>query len=51
VTLAMTLAWAILSALILAADLQPGPLVSMAYLVTCVYFATIGFILQLTRRA
>jgi phosphatidylcholine synthase len=50
-TLAMTLAWAILSAVILAADLQPGSFVSTAFLVTCVYFGTIGFILQMTRRA
>jgi phosphatidylcholine synthase len=51
VTLAMSLAWAILAALVLAADLRPGPVLSAAFLIASAYFATIGFILQVTRRA
>jgi phosphatidylcholine synthase len=51
VTLAMSLAWAILAALVLAADLRPAPVLSAAFLIASAYFATIGFILQVTRRA
>jgi phosphatidylcholine synthase len=51
VTLVMTLAWAVLSALVLAANLEPGLFVSTAFLVVSAYLGLIGFILQFTRRA
>jgi phosphatidylcholine synthase len=50
-TLAMTLAWAILAAVVLAENLQPGPIVSTAFLIVSAYLGAIGFILQMTRRA
>lgn len=50
-TLAMTLAWAILSAIALAQNLQPAPLVSIAFLAASAYLGVIGFYLQVTRRA
>jgi phosphatidylcholine synthase len=50
-TLAMTLAWAVLAAVVLAANLQPGPIVSTAFLIVSAYLGAIGFILQMTRRA
>jgi phosphatidylcholine synthase len=49
VTLMVTGAWAVLSILALAANLQPGPLVAVAFLATSAYLGVIGFVLQLTR--
>jgi phosphatidylcholine synthase len=49
VTLAVTGAWAVLSILALAADLQPGPVVAVAFLATSAYLGLIGLVLQLTR--
>ncbi len=50
VTLAVTLAWAVLSVLALASDLQPGPVVALAFLAASAYLGVIGIVLQLTRR-
>jgi phosphatidylcholine synthase len=49
-TLAVTLAWAVLSILALAADLEPDPLVAVAFLAASAYLGIVGIILQLTRR-
>jgi phosphatidylcholine synthase len=49
-TLAVTLAWAVLSVLALIADLQPGPTVWVAFLAASAYLGVIGIVLQLTRR-
>ena len=49
-TLAVTFAWAVLSVLVLIADLQPGPVVAVAFLAASAYLAVIGAILQLGRR-
>jgi phosphatidylcholine synthase len=49
-TLAITFAWGLLSVLVLAADLQPGPVVSVAFLAASAYLAVIGAVLQLFRR-
>jgi phosphatidylcholine synthase len=48
-TLVMTLAWAVLSVLVLAENLQPGRVVATAFLVVSAYLGAIGFILQMTR--
>jgi len=48
-TLLMTFLWAILAFLALAADLRPGPFVSVALAVTSLYLAGIGAYLQATR--
>ncbi len=48
-TLLVTFLWAILAILALAADLRPGPFVSVALAVTSVYLAGIGAFLQATR--
>jgi phosphatidylcholine synthase len=50
-TLAVTLAWAVLSILALASDLQPGPVVGVAFLAASAYLGVIGVVLQLTRRS
>jgi phosphatidylcholine synthase len=50
-TLAVTGTWAILSALALAANLQPGPVVAVAFLAASAYLGVIGFVLQMTRRS
>jgi phosphatidylcholine synthase len=49
-TLAVTLAWAVLSVLVLVADLQPGPVVAVAFLAASAYLAAIGAVLQLAGR-
>ena len=49
-TLAVTLLWAVLSVLALIANLQPGPVVGVAFLAASVYLAVIGAVLQLLRR-
>lgn len=49
-TLAVKLAWAVLSLLVLLADLRPGPVVFVAFLVASVYLAIIGAVLRLGRR-
>jgi phosphatidylcholine synthase len=49
-TVAMAIAWGALAIVALAADLNPGPLVVMAFAVVSLYFAVIGVVLQLTRR-
>jgi phosphatidylcholine synthase len=49
-TLAVTLVWAVLSILVLIADLQPGPFVGIAFLAASAYLAVIGAVLQLLRR-
>jgi phosphatidylcholine synthase len=49
-TLAVTFAWAVLSILALVADLQPGPIVWVAFLAASAYLGAIGIVLQLTRR-
>jgi len=49
-TLAVTLAWAVLSLLVLLADLRPGPVVAVAFLAASAYLAVIGAVLQLSRR-
>jgi hypothetical protein len=46
----VTLAWAVLSVLALIADLQPGPIVGVAFLAASAYLGVIGIVLQLTRR-
>jgi hypothetical protein len=46
----MAIAWGALAIVALAADLNPGPLVVMAFAVVSLYFAVIGVVLQLTRR-
>jgi phosphatidylcholine synthase len=48
-TLTITVLWAILAILALAADLKPGPIVSVALAITSIYLAGIGAFLQLTR--
>jgi phosphatidylcholine synthase len=50
-TLAVTLAWAVLSFLALIADLQPGPGVGLAFLAASAYLGLVGIVLQLTRRS
>jgi phosphatidylcholine synthase len=49
-TLAVTFAWAVLSVLVLIADLRPGPFVAIAFLAASVYLALIGAVLQFGRR-
>jgi len=49
-TLVVTFAWAVLSILALLADLRPGPVVAVAFLVASVYLAIIGAVFQLGRR-
>jgi phosphatidylcholine synthase len=49
-TLAVTLAWAVLSVLALIADLKPGPVIGLAFLAASAYLGVIGLVLQLTRR-
>lgn len=48
-TLFVTFLWAILAILTLAADLKPGPFVSVALAVASIYLAGIGAFLQATR--
>lgn len=48
-TLAMSAAWAVLALIALAADLNPGPVVVIAFAVVSFYFAVIGAVLQFTR--
>jgi phosphatidylcholine synthase len=50
-TLAVTLAWAVLSFLALIADLQPGPGIGLAFLAASAYLGLVGIVLQLTRRS
>jgi phosphatidylcholine synthase len=50
-TLAVTLAWAVLSFLALIADLQPGPGVGLTFLAASAYLGLVGIVLQLTRRS
>lgn len=49
-TLAVTLVWAVLSVLVLIADLQPGPIIAVAFLAASAYLAVIGVVLQISRR-
>lgn len=49
-TLAVTLVWAVLSVLVLIADLQPGPIIAVAFLAASAYLALIGVALQISRR-
>lgn len=49
-TLAVTFAWAVLSAAVLIADLRPGPVVAVAFIVASAYLAGIGAVLQFGRR-
>ncbi len=49
-TLAVMLAWAVLSIVVLAQDLQPGAVVSTAFLAASAYLGLIGLFLQFTRR-
>ena len=51
ITLVVTGAWAVLSILVLAANLQPGPMVAVAFLAASTYLGLIGLALQLTRRS
>jgi phosphatidylcholine synthase len=48
-TLSVTAIWGILSIVVLAANLNPGPLVSVAFLACSLYLGVIGAILQVTR--
>lgn len=50
-TLAVTLAWAVLSFLALVAGLQPGPGIGLAFLAASAYLGLVGIVLQLTRRS
>jgi phosphatidylcholine synthase len=50
-TLIVTAAWALLSIVALAENLDPGPVVRVAFLACSVYLALIGVLLQLTRPA
>lgn len=50
-TLAVTLAWAVLGVIIVVDDLRPGTLVLIVFAAANIYLAGIGFVLQLTRRA
>jgi len=49
-TMAITILWAVLSVIILAANLHPGPIVGLAFLAASAYLGAIGAVLQLTRR-
>ena len=49
-TLGVTAAWAILSIVALAANLDPGPVVRIAFLACSLYLGVIGALLQATRR-
>lgn len=49
-TLAVTALWAVLSLLALVANLQPGPVVGVAFLAASAYLAVVGAVLQLIRR-
>lgn len=49
-TLLVTALWALLSVQALAANLQPGPVVAIAFLATSAYLAVIGAVLQFVRR-
>jgi len=48
-TLSVTAAWGILSIAALAANLDPGPVVSIAFLACSLYLGVIGAVLQVTR--
>ena len=48
-TLAMSAAWGILAIIALAYDLNPGPVVVIAFALVSFYFAVIGVVLQFTR--
>jgi phosphatidylcholine synthase len=50
-TLAITAAWGVLSIAALAENLNPGPVVRVAFLICSIYLAVIGVLLQLTRPA
>jgi phosphatidylcholine synthase len=50
-TLAMTAAWGLLSIASLAANLDPGPVVAVAFALASLYFALVGVVLQFTRAA
>lgn len=49
-TLVVTAAWAVLSIVVLAQNLNPSPIVGVAFLAVSLYLAVIGALLQVTRR-
>lgn len=49
-TLVFTAAWAVLSIVVLAQNLNPSPIVGIAFLAASLYLAVIGALLQVTRR-
>ena len=48
-TLSVTAVWGVLSIVVLAANLRPGPVVSVAFLACSLYLGLIGAVLQVTR--
>jgi phosphatidylcholine synthase len=50
-TVAMAIAWGVLALIALIANLDPPPAVVVAFAIVSAYFAVIGVVLQLTRRA
>jgi phosphatidylcholine synthase len=49
-TLVVTAVWAVLSIVVLAQNLNPSPIIGVAFLAVSLYLAVIGALLQLTRR-